>query len=117
MSESYNFLDSKALCDHFSGDEELIVDLIDFFEDSYHDTLNPLKVALASQSYSDIEFHAHTLKGMIANFFSKDLKEYASILESQGKDKQLENPDDLFEKLKVGIPVLIEELKHFSKTL
>ncbi len=117
MSDSFKFTDSQALCDHFSGDEELIVDLIEFFEDSYNDTLNPLKDALASETFRDIELHAHTLKGMIANFFSSELKDYAEQLEVQGKEKKLESADALVEKLVAGIPLLIEELKAFSKTL
>ena len=72
---------------HFDGDEELISELLEIFAESYPVTLEAVKTAMASKNYSDMELHAHTMKGMIANFFAAELKDAAATLETMAREK------------------------------
>lgn len=104
-------VNEKELKVHFDGDEELIGELIEIFESSYPNKLIEVKEALSSKDYGKLELHAHTLKGMIVNFFSKDLKEAAFYLEKMGRDKRDEDGSKYLEILEAGLPVLITEVK------
>ena len=80
-------IDIKAIKEHFDGDEELIGELTEIFDSSYPTSLAALVVAIQEKNFSEIELHAHTLKGMISNFFAVDLKNAAANLEKIGRDK------------------------------
>ena len=105
------YLNVQALKSHFDGDEEMIADLIEMFESEYSEILNNSKIAIESKNYSALELSAHTLKGMISNFFAEELKIAAQELETMGRNSELINAEILFDKLLVGIPKLIEEVK------
>ena len=101
----------KELKIHFDGDEELIGELVEVFETSYPETLSSIKASIENSNYNDLELHAHTMKGMIANFFAEELKEAAFILEKMGRDKKAEGTEEQIAKLEQGLPVLVSEIK------
>lgn len=100
---------------HFEGDEELIGELIEVFDTSYPATLDSIELAIKDLDFKNLELHAHTLKGMIANFFAEDLKNAAFSLEKMGKEKKLGNVESEIETLVNGLPLLIDEIKGLGK--
>lgn len=111
MTET-KYLNVQELKAHFDGDEEMIGELVEIFDSTYGDILNDTKAALEAKSFTELEHSAHTLKGMIANFFAEDLKVAAQELEVMGRNSELNNAETQLEKLIVGIPELIKELKQ-----
>ena len=111
MSDT-KYLNVQALKEHFDRDEEMIGELVEIFESTYVDILNDTKSAVETKSFSELEHAAHTLKGMIANFFADDLKVSAQELEKMGRQSELVEADAHIENLISGIPVLIDELKN-----
>ena len=111
MSDT-KYLNVQALKEHFDGDEEMIGELVEIFGSTYVDILNDTKSAVETKSFSELEYAAHTLKGMIANFFADDLKVSAQELEKMGRQSELVEADVHIENLVSGIPVLIDELKN-----
>ncbi len=105
------YVNVSALKSHFDGDEEMIADLLEIFETTYGEILNDTKSAVQSNSYSELEHSAHTLKGMIANFFSEELKNAAYELEQMGRKGEIVNAESHLEVLTMGIPALVEEVR------
>jgi HPt (histidine-containing phosphotransfer) domain-containing protein len=103
--------DEKQLKNHFDGDDELIGELVEVFEESYLPCLDSIKKALEESNHKDLELHAHTLKGMIANFFAMDLKHAAAELELMARNETISGPEAHIDHLSTGLPVLITELK------
>ena len=104
-------IDVKAIKEHFDGDEELIGELTEIFDGSYPKSLAALVVAIQEKNFSEIELHAHTLKGMISNFFAVELKNAAANLEKIGRDKvDAEMKADL-SYLKDNLPKVSVEVK------
>lgn len=100
---------------HFDGDEELIVELLEVFEATYPKTLASVEKAMKEKNHSELELHAHTLKGMISNFFADELKEASYALEKSGREKIDTDLDKWLKILKDKLPGLVEEVKnHFS---
>lgn len=105
-------IDKEALYIHFDHDQEMIDELVVVFEETFPEVLLNLETAIKEIDFANIELHAHTLKGMIANFFAADLKEMAFKLELAGREKNDEDLSHYFVKLSEGLPLLIKELKQ-----
>lgn len=97
---------------HFDGDEELILELLEVFEESYPETLSLLKKSLEESNAKDLELHAHTLKGMVSNFFAQSLKEAAFSLEKMGRSEDFSSEGSAhITILEKGLPELVVEIK------
>jgi HPt (histidine-containing phosphotransfer) domain-containing protein len=103
--------DEKQLRNHFENDSELIGELIEVFEETYPPCLSSIKKALEESNHKDLELHAHTLKGMISNFFAKELQSASLELEKMGRETVITSPEEHVSKLESGLPVLVTELK------
>ena len=106
--------DKDALMEHFDGDNEIIVELIEVFEMSYPETLESLKTAIIEGNAKEIELHAHTLKGMLSNFFAMELKEKAFSIEQMGKDSSVDNAGSVYEEISDKMPALVDDLKKLA---
>lgn len=106
--------DKHALIEHFEGDGEIITELVELFEVSYPETLEKLKLAITENNTKEIELHAHTLKGMLANFFASNLREKAFKIEQMGKNKNTENALVVYNEILSIIPELVEDLKKIT---
>lgn len=104
--------DESKLMSHFDNDKEMIGELLEVFESTYEETLGELKSALSESNFKNVELHAHTLKGMIANFFSDDLKESAYQLELSGKNENIEGHASHIENLESKLPQLVSEIEE-----
>jgi HPt (histidine-containing phosphotransfer) domain-containing protein len=104
-------IDIEAFKSHYGEDIDIVADLVEIFEVSYPETLADIEKAISSNNYKDLELHAHTLKGMCANFFCEELKNASLDLEKMGKDANSEGYESHLEVLKTNLPKLIEELK------
>jgi len=113
----YKYLNADQMRSHFAGDEEMIGELIEIFEQTYGEILSEVERSLKAKDMDALEHSAHTLKGMIANLFAKELIEDAFTLEKMGRDKKVESTGSIIEELKVGIPELIDEVKAEFKLL
>lgn len=108
--------DEKQLLNHFDEDMEMVQDLVEIFSESYPESIQALKEALEASNYKDIELHAHTVKGMIGNFFANELKEIAYKLEQMGRDEVLNDDTKAqFSLLSEGLPRLEQALKDFCE--
>jgi HPt (histidine-containing phosphotransfer) domain-containing protein len=113
---SHDIFDKEALNLHFSGDEELIEELLNVFESSYQETFDEMNSALKENDFDKLERAAHTLKGMVSNFFAETIRENAFKIEETARHNSLDNVENLIEVLKKDIPLLVEELKKsYSK--
>lgn len=108
-------IDLEALKSHFDGDIEIIEQLTEVFEQSYGESLSGLEQAIAENDFPNIKLHAHTLKGMISNFFAEDLRQTAFFLEQCGNEQNLKDDYQVkLDYLKNEIPALISELKNLE---
>ncbi len=96
---------------HFDNDTELIGELVEIFESTYPEILQSLKAALEAKSFGDVELHAHTLKGMISNFFATSTKDAAFNLEKMGRDKVLGDFSMMVGVLDTELPLIVTEAR------
>lgn len=113
MSDNYQLLDCNGLKTHFAGDEEMIGELVEVFAETYPDILSELKKSIVEKDFEVIERSAHSLKGMVANFFSEVIKEDCFAIEKMGKEKVLDNIEEHLLNIEANIPQLLQEIKLF----
>ena len=107
--------DESKLLEHFDNDQEMIQELVLVLNESYPETMSKLKEAMDAEDFSNMELHAHTLKGMLSNFFAEELKEKAFELEKMGREKTLEGSKEPFNFLDRKLPELTKELRGFRE--
>lgn len=108
---NYKFLNVDELSTHFDGEEEMIGELVEVFEQSYPQTISELKNSIVANDFELMERSAHSLKGMVANFFAASIKDTCFTLEKMGKEQSLDGADDLIKTIEKDILELLKELK------
>lgn len=113
MSNKYQFLNEDGLKTHFAGDEEMISELVEIFEDTYPTVLSELKSSIVENELEVMERSAHSLKGMVANFFSDSIKEDCFLIEKMGREQKIENINEIVLRIEKNIPVLLDEVRIY----
>lgn len=103
----------ESLLNHYHGDKDLILELLVVFEETYKSTLLNIEKAIEEKDFASLEIHAHTLKGMVSNFFVDSIEQRALILESIGKEKTKlhEKVESFLDEIKILTPQMISEIK------
>lgn len=86
-------VDFEKIKIHFAGDKDLIVKLIGIFKETYPEVVKELLDAIDKKSPKDLELHAHTLKGMVANLFCDEIAEKTFELERRGRSDQFQGDE------------------------
>ncbi len=106
--------DEQKLREHFDNDVDLISELLQIFESSYPDTVSAIENAISEKNYKDLELHAHTLKGMVSNFFAEELRQAAFALEKIGTDESSDDTTSFVSVLKEKLPLLVTEIRSIK---
>ena len=109
-----NLINNEALKDHYGGDYSLVKQSILIFEDSYPKTIESLKLAIKEDDLKKIELHAHTLKGMLLNFFAEDLIAHAYAIEKSAREGELNQASEKVTYIESKIPQFIIEIKDLD---
>lgn len=92
-------------------DKEVVVEIIDIFIKEYPDRMAQLEQDIQAGDLDSLYKHAHSLKGVIANFYDEDARQLALALETKGKTKDPSGAPELLQKLKSACELLLAELK------
>jgi len=105
-------IDKKLFVDSFQYfDKEIIAEIIDIFLDDYSERLTTIKNSIDTLNFEELKFHAHSLKGVVANFAAPSVQEIAKSLETKGVNSENINLLEDFEILNTLTNQLAEELK------
>lgn len=91
-------------------DKEIVVEIIDIFLNEYEERLSTIKKAIEEKDFSNLKFHAHSLKGVVANFSAPKVQAIAKELEDKGTNSIDENLNENFEELDKLIRTMAEEI-------
>jgi PAS domain S-box-containing protein len=94
-----NIFDYQDVLDRVGGDEELLNRLLKDFPKYLSEEIEKLKTALDEDHAEDIRLHAHTIKGMCANFSAYRLKDVAYHIETAGRENRKDIAGSLTETL------------------
>lgn len=113
----YKSFNGPHLVKQFSGDEEILFEMITIFQDSYTDFLEPIRESIQVRDADKLKLNAHTFKGVLSNFYAEDGAMIAYELEIRGERGQFEDSHSLLIRLEAHIRLLLDELVHFKESL
>jgi HPt (histidine-containing phosphotransfer) domain-containing protein len=111
------YIDLPKIQEHFEGDEDILSELITEFIIKNTSLINELELAIIDLEFEKIKIQAHTLKGLVSNFYAEEIRLGFFELENRGL-RQIDN-DNLtyFKDLKTKFLIMIDELKVFNENL
>jgi two-component system, sensor histidine kinase and response regulator len=92
---------------------ELLLELIDIFFGEYPKLMAGIQSSLESESSSELQRFAHTLKGALRYFGTTQAGELAFELEEMGRDAEIERGAEVYGKLQIEMNALVPELQAF----
>jgi HPt (histidine-containing phosphotransfer) domain-containing protein len=100
---------------NFERMEEIIPPTVASFTSVWPDLLARIEVAIASGDPGALQIAAHTLKGVVSNFYAEPVRLLAWELEKLGKAKSLEGAEPLFGRLLPELSILTTALNQLAK--
>lgn len=109
---------NKALIkENFSGDEDILIDLIEQFIERKNDLIGRISAAISLQDPKELKISAHTLKGVVANFYAEEIKQKCYQLETMGHMKDLTFAEAVYLELKSMLDLFFEEIHELALEL
>ncbi len=110
-SESDGLVDWNAALNAVGGHREVLDSVIEAVQDEVPGLLEQLEVAIAQSDFPVVRRAAHTIKGTMRTFEVTSILELAQELEDMGFQESLNNPDQLFSKLRTQLECTLVELQ------
>ena len=101
--------------DNFHGMEEVAWEIIANFIVSLPSLKKRIEMAIISKDSSELEIAAHTLKGVVSNFYAEPARVLACKLEEMGHSKMTENNEEIFRVLNIELDRLVIVLEELVK--
>lgn len=99
-NDPYAMINIGELSERLSGDNDLLDQVIELFEDSYPQLLGDIDEAIASRNAESLRRGAHTLKGMVSNLGGDMLAQAAYELENMGREGVFDGIEPKTDRLK-----------------
>lgn len=113
--EAEAVIDRKALMVRLNNDIELLMELIDYFLQSYPLQLQEIEAAIAGRDAETLRRIAHTLKGSLGNFGANKGYELAYQLERGGMEEDFSRARSILFSLEQEMKAVDHELRLISK--
>ncbi len=110
-----NGIDYKKIEFEFGEDWDIFKELIDDYKEALPSFLEQIKTAMDNKEYDALRITAHTLKGIVVNFYCDDLSKTAFELEQCGKNSDLSSASSLYEKLVIINSNVLSELLDYDE--
>lgn len=95
-------------------DNEIIVEVIDIFIDEFPERMSTIKKNIEETDMQALNFNAHSIKGVIANFMAEVPQSYAKQLEEKGKLNDSSDLEQLYAGLYESTSEMIDNLKELK---
>ena len=114
---SYMSFNDQDLMSQFYGDEEILIDMINLFQNRLEDMLLTLRQSVLLRDGDRLRLNAHTFKGIFSNFYSEEGRIIASKLEVCGTTKEFVHALALLNKLENLLQKFLFEIVLLKKDL
>lgn len=115
QSQRTTIIDFIAMGEHFAGDEDILVSMIENFLVQTPLLITEIANAITVGNAKDLEVSAHTLKGNVSNFFAKTILKSLQELEQMGKNNNLSEASETFQRIHQDIDQLFHELNLYIR--
>lgn len=113
----FKTINSPGLLEHFNGDEEILLDMINAFQNAVYNLLNPIRESILNQDGNQLRINAHTFKGILKSFYSEEGTKLAHELELRGMSSKFEDALEILNKLENQLMMLLYDLDFLKNDL
>lgn len=110
-------VDLKQLEFEFGEDWDIFQELVSDYKDSYMSFFEKIKKAIDEQDYDELRIQAHTVKGIVSNFYCEELKNKAFALEQLGQQQTVEGAKELLIDLIKINDATLNEIQVYDTTV
>ena len=110
-------LNAPVLLNHFHGDEEILLDMINAFEEGVHHLLDLIREAIVIQNADQLRINAHTLKGIMRSFYAEDGSLMAHELEMRGSNSIFDDAMEILNRFENQLMIFLYEIRFLKKKL
>jgi HPt (histidine-containing phosphotransfer) domain-containing protein len=96
---------------------DVILQIIDLFIEIHDEDLKSIEQCILDKDFINLNFHAHHLKGSMANFMDPEATELILKLEEMGLNNSEEGLTETFAELQSAVKALVRELQVKRKEL
>ncbi len=113
----YTSFNDLHLMNEFNGDEDILLDMINMFEKGINELIGPIRESILNEDGDKLRVTAHTIKGVLANFYAEEGKQLASELEKRGEQSLFDDALHLLNQLENQLLLFLHELKNLKEKL
>jgi HPt (histidine-containing phosphotransfer) domain-containing protein len=110
-------LDKDVALAHVDGDRQLLSELAAMFVQDYPRLIDEAADAIHRRDHSTLERAAHTLKGRLAFFGIRELREQMSDLETMGRENTLAGARWALDAIETGMRLILPEFESLIREL
>ena len=112
---SMKVIDEKAFSETFQYfDKGIVLEIIDIFIQEHPARIESIRSSIANRDFTKLKFDAHSMKGVIANFFAATPQNFAKELETKGTNMDDTNLELLLDQLEASTHELVEDLNEMK---
>ncbi|MCP4914953.1 MAG: response regulator [Oligoflexia bacterium] len=115
LKKSFKHISIQEFLENYSYDIVVIDTIVKQFKKSYSKTLTSIVESIESENSKDLEFHSHTLKGVLSSFYCTNIIKLVLELEDKAKRDELADTMNLYKEISIAIEELLEELEDILK--
>ncbi|MFH0924414.1 MAG: Hpt domain-containing protein [bacterium] len=109
-------VDLTEVLERVNGDREFLKELFNDLINDYPKQLKVLSQGIETRNFGEIVYAAHNLKGTTGALAANNARELAFKLEQMGRDEQLENAQEVLDKLKKELQRVNKWIKDYFFT-
>ncbi len=109
--------DKEACLKRVQNNEQLLNMLITAFSEDIPEHITKLNQAITNNDFAQINYQAHSIKGISGNLSALKLQQQATLLELAAKAKNIAEVTRIYQIIKDCQQALIEEFKGFTDQL
>ena len=108
-------IDKEKFQDNFKYfDKEIVLEIITMFINEFPDRMAAIRQDIDNSDMDKLQFNAHSLKGVVANFVAEETQELAKIMEFKGKENDTSGLEELYQQLYDSSAQLVKELDELK---
>lgn len=110
-------IDVQEVLERVQNDYELLLELLDIFQDDYQGKRKAITVAVSKKNADELRNIAHSLKGASSNISAKKINAHFSQLEKIAEAKNWADIEGVVQHIDTSYTDLAEFIRKFKKKM
>ncbi|CAM9903633.1 unnamed protein product, partial [Chrysoparadoxa australica] len=110
---SFDLINPTKILFEFEDDFDIFEELVIDYQEQSGDLISQMETSIKNGDSEALRISAHTLKGIVSNFYSEKLRQSAFVLEEAGKNGDFSDTQSFYDEFISLNKMVIEELRAF----